>query len=218
MKKVLLPILLLLLLLGCAGTAKYALYRAIHNQDADKVEQILAQHDVDLDPPRQPNLVNKPLALACDSGNLEIVKLLVENGADINGLVSYDDPPLIRAASAGHNDIVAYLIEQGADVNLPNVFGTSVFIGLCAGEDLEIVQLAFEHGGKINESYAQTTQTNWGQMYYTAFQFSVMHGSIEIVQFLLDNGGDPSITDSSGKTCIEIAQDAGREDIIKLLE
>jgi len=40
--------------------------------------------------------MNKPLAYAAAYGNLDIVKLILERGADINGQVAYGDVPLSR--------------------------------------------------------------------------------------------------------------------------
>ena len=46
---------------------------------------------------------------ACLNGNLEMVKLFIENGADINskGLLG-DETALIVAANSGKKDIVKY--------------------------------------------------------------------------------------------------------------
>ncbi|GAB1605505.1 receptor-interacting serine/threonine-protein kinase 4-like isoform X1 [Argonauta hians] len=57
-----------------------------------------------------------PLHYASRSGHLEICKLLVENGANVNcttasGLAT----PLHRAAYSGHNSVVKFLLEKGAD-------------------------------------------------------------------------------------------------------
>ncbi|MDF2691336.1 MAG: hypothetical protein K0S29_1191 [Gammaproteobacteria bacterium] len=51
-------------------------------------------------------------------GQLEIVKLLVERGADIHRRTGYfSAPPLFLAVSLKREDIASYLIGQGADVN-----------------------------------------------------------------------------------------------------
>ena len=58
-----------------------------------------------------------PLIMAAKNGHLNVVKYLVEEGADVNAHVMGDETPLIRAAWSGHLDVVKYLVEQGADVN-----------------------------------------------------------------------------------------------------
>jgi len=47
---------------------------------------------------------------------LELVKLFVELGADVNWADSYGITPLMSAANMGYFDIVQYLVDQGADL------------------------------------------------------------------------------------------------------
>ncbi len=156
-------LLLLSLTVGCAESRSDLLFNAIREKNVTEVEQLLSKGGIPLDPPQQPNQVNKPLAYAAAYGNLDIVKLLLKNGADINGAVAYGDGPLIKAAEHNNKKILKYLIRQGADVNKPNIFGISSFIGLCASEDLELVRLALEYGGNINQSHMQGTEKNYGK-------------------------------------------------------
>lgn len=65
------------------------------------------------------NWFNMPLMIASWHGILDIVSLLIENGACIdqqdkgNGYT-----PLIKAVINGHTDVVAYLLEHGANKNI----------------------------------------------------------------------------------------------------
>ena len=55
---------------------------------------------------------------AASEGHLEVVKYLVEQGADINATTSrYGWTVLHYAATWGQLAVVRYLVEQGADVN-----------------------------------------------------------------------------------------------------
>jgi len=52
------------------------------------------------------------------TGNLEVVKVLVEFGrADISKKDKIGRPPLIHAAKNGHLPVLSYLCHMGADVN-----------------------------------------------------------------------------------------------------
>ena len=50
-------------------------------------------------------------------GHFEIMKHLVENGADLNARDENNDTALMKAFQKGRFDIVKYLVENGADVN-----------------------------------------------------------------------------------------------------
>jgi ankyrin repeat protein len=218
MKKTLLALLGVTILTGCGAPDDEALFKAIHAKDTEQVARILDKGNVTLDPPQQPNQVNKPLAYAAAYGNLDIVKLILARGASIDGQVAYGDVALIKAAEHGNRDIITYLLEQGADVNRPNAFGISPFIGFCAAEDVELVQLAIKHGGKVNESYVLQTGQGRGKKNYTALQAAVAHGKTDVVKLLLANGGDPNIKDQSGKTCLELAQEKKHPEIANMLK
>jgi ankyrin repeat protein len=49
---------------------------------------------------------------------MDIVKLLLEKGADVNPQGEYSDTPLRSACFGGHIDIIKLLLEKGADVNV----------------------------------------------------------------------------------------------------
>ena len=100
---------------------------AIENNDIIKLESILSSAN--------PNCVTDtaigallgqkarrtPLGEACNIGNFEMVKLLIENGADVNYVPRYTlNTPLsfaVRSDSVENLKIVKLLVEKGADVN-----------------------------------------------------------------------------------------------------
>ena len=53
-----------------------------------------------------------PLHLAATSGELEIVKLLIEHNARIDSLDIMQQTPLHCAAEYDHADVVEYLLEK----------------------------------------------------------------------------------------------------------
>ena len=75
-------------------------------------------------------------------GNLKMVKLLIEYGADVNVHNGY---PLITSIGYRHSDIAKLLIENGADVNLNNPLVTAV-----KWNSKDIVKLLLDNGALIN--------------------------------------------------------------------
>ncbi len=97
-----------------------AMWKAICN-DHVAIAGYLINNGINVNTFVQPHQVTF-LHKACEHGNLEIVKLLIEAGADIN-IPSKDQneykgaTPLMYAVSFLNADIVEYLVEHGADVN-----------------------------------------------------------------------------------------------------
>jgi ankyrin repeat protein len=56
-----------------------------------------------------------PLHAACYWNHIDIVKLLIENGADINAVNAWNITPLLYAVVCRYHDIVQELLDNGAD-------------------------------------------------------------------------------------------------------
>jgi len=67
------------------------------------------------------NLIFKTIS----PGKLEYVKLLVENGANLNAQDSVGNTPLIAAIILNQFEIAFYLLDSGADKSLKNNFGNT---------------------------------------------------------------------------------------------
>jgi ankyrin repeat protein len=66
-----------------------------------------------------------PLRYAIDRRDFLMVKLFVENGADVNKANTHGWTPLMTAARVGDREIMAYLIDQGADIRARTADGTT---------------------------------------------------------------------------------------------
>jgi len=60
------------------------------------------------------NDMTNPLIYACSNGKYEIVKILIENGANINYISKNNTTPIMYAAQHNHYDIVIYLLSLDA--------------------------------------------------------------------------------------------------------
>jgi uncharacterized protein len=64
-----------------------------------------------------PPLCETALSLAALKGDANVVKLLLENGATVDGVDGTSVSPLMLAAREGHLDVVRCLLDAGAEVN-----------------------------------------------------------------------------------------------------
>lgn len=88
-----------------------------------------------------------PLMCASMYGNLNIVKYLVANGADVNAReTGGENTPLMFAAAHGKPDVTEYLISVGADVNAWNKIGENTPLMFATAHNYsEIVKLLLKN-------------------------------------------------------------------------
>ena len=81
----------------------------------------------------------------------KVVKLLKDNGADLDTKFADDDPPIAIAASVGNLEIVKALVENGADVNYyPNDMNyTAIYHAIDQG-CYEVAEYLFKNGVDLN--------------------------------------------------------------------
>ena len=136
------------------------LNKAVSQNDKETVKAILKEHPkLHLDPPFIHGYINKPLFWAARSSDVEMMKILLDYGADIDGICSYEDTPLITALENRKYDNARFLIENGTNVNRPNSFGTTPFAGLVGYGPFDLFELAFEKGGDLDTTYPITVCT-----------------------------------------------------------
>jgi ankyrin repeat protein len=65
------------------------------------------------------------LMYACNSGNYECVKILLENKSNVNETANDNSTPIMFAAQKGYNEIIKLLLEFGADKSFKGNHGLS---------------------------------------------------------------------------------------------
>ncbi len=149
------------------------------------------------------NLVGVALVRAAHKNNSQIVRLLLERGADANARDIYGNTALILASRHGHHEIVKLLLNRGADVNaITNIGHTALAYASKDGNE-EIVKLLIDRGADVTTELMRTTRYD--------------NGNKEIVKLLLDNGADANARDIYGNTALFLASAHGHHEIVKLL-
>ena len=91
------------------------------------------------------------LAVAARNDHLDVVRYLVQQGADIEKVDSYGNSPLIHASMEGHSEVARYLLEQGANRDKANLWGnTSLHMAAADNGRLETAKLLMVYGADVN--------------------------------------------------------------------
>ena len=91
-------------------------------------------------------------ALHLSFGNLEIVKLLLDSGADINAVSKngFSATPLQGAAAFKAMELARLLIARGANVNCRGEEGVSPLHEAAGSGQIELAKLLLDHGANLN--------------------------------------------------------------------
>ena len=97
--------------------------------------------------------INKYLINECTKKhtNMQIIRYLVEHGADINKINKYGEVPLTYACRNGNILLVKCLVEHGADINKENNESKTPLFKACSNGNEAIVKYLVEHGADINK-------------------------------------------------------------------
>ena len=211
---------------------------AINNNNYDVVKKCL-KHSIMCNK-RNNNIIsneekNDMLIDASINGNLEMIKILLEYGANIH---VKNNRPLYHACDKEHLDIITFLIKNGANIHLNN---DRVLREACKHGKINSVKLLIEHGANIQAKECEAFRWSCSNGHYDIAEYFIKlkidihicdecamrcackYGHVEIVKLLLDNGANIYL--SYKRPCGEwqnyvplvLASMCGHIDIVKLL-
>lgn len=183
------------------------LHWAARNGQADVVESlIINSKTLDIN---EKNQVTGETALICavKENHKDIVKILINIGADKEAQDNTGFSALNWAAQRGNKEIIEILLKNlSSNVSLTgnsNSIVSAVYSG-----DLATVKLFVKEGLPINAS------DSYGE---TPLFAAVKIGNIDILKYLIKQGVDTQSTDRLGRIPIMLAAQAGYTDIISFL-
>ncbi len=114
---------------------------------------------------------------AAQNGHSDIVRQLLEAGADINATNDFGVTALIWAATKGHSDIVRQLLEAGADINAKDIDndGDTALINAAQKGHSDIIRQLLEASADINAT------NDYG---VTALRVALQRGNLECGRIL----------------------------------
>lgn len=152
--------------------------------------------------------------VAVKTGNLEMVNVLLDKGADINALSGWHGSALIVAVRAGDAEMTNHLIAKGADINAitGSDLPTPLLMAIGAGHEeiaLELIQLKADVNAKCRPSRSD----DWCD----ALQFALLQNQINVAHALIDAGADINGHSGPYHTPLQAAAAGGHISTVKLL-
>ena len=156
------------------------------------------------------DLGDTALIIAIQNREDELMKCLIENGADVNLPSDNGDTPLNIAVAKNRINIVDYLIEKGAKINLADtVDGDTPLIIAIRGGFEDMIEHLIVNGANVNQ------KNKLGQ---TPLIVAVKQEDDWIIDKLLNNNKiDLEIQDQQGYTALMHAVDSNNVEIVEKL-
>lgn len=148
-----------------------------------------------------------PLHIACLNGNVEIVKLLVEAGADVK-VKYHGQTPFALACMKGDMETVKYFIHKGEDVNEVMVRKEMPLHLISGSGNKEIMEYILERVNNIN------AVTSWK---YSALHYAVEGDNVAGAKVLIDKGLDLEIVDKYKRSALSLACNRNKPEMVALL-
>ncbi|MBL4900713.1 MAG: ankyrin repeat domain-containing protein [Colwellia sp.] len=160
-----------------------------------------------------------PLMRLAKSGSeyIQLVRLLIAKGANVNARSGGDKSAILFATDAGDIKIIELLLKSGANINVIAYYNSSSYIHatpllVVAASDkknrAEITKLLLKYGAKI--------EARAGENYPTALMVAATQNHLDVINILLDAGAKLNANTYKG-TALVLAAGAGNLKAVKLL-
>jgi ankyrin repeat protein len=167
------------------GTALMAAVSASHIE----VVRVLLEHGAL--PNERISTNNAPLHIASAKGNVDLARLLLDKGADVNlvsdqsiGSNQYTGTPLMAAVRGRHLDVAKLLLAYKADPNINSSIGSGALRLAISNVDVETAELLLKNGANANAD--------------ESLREAVIQGDTDLVRLLAKYGADINTQDSTG--------------------
>ena len=168
---------------------------------ADAVKALVEHKGADIDPEALSSYKG-PLTSACRSGNMDVVRVLLDAGA-LGGVEE-----LTATARKGHAGLVSLFLARGVGVDAMDACGDTALSAASYYGHVDVVNLLLsEAGADVNKTASKGR---------TPLFWACLAGKADVVALLLQAGADASIGDGRA-TPVEVAREKGWHDVVELL-
>ncbi len=164
--------------------------------------------DVNIDIDRR---VGEALVRIAESGDIDGMKSMLDDGIGVNTVVGGDGTALIGAARGGQLKMVEFLLDQNAEPTLAAAGDRHPLIAAAAAGHVGIAEVLLNAGADRDEIVPgdenPLMQASW-------------NGHADVVRLLLDRGADANASaweDGELRTPLRLARRGGHEQIVQML-
>mmetsp|Transcript_10725 Transcript_10725/g.35543 ORF Transcript_10725/g.35543 Transcript_10725/m.35543 type:complete len:272 (-) Transcript_10725:154-969(-) len=150
-----------------------------------------------------------PIFIACYRGNMEIVRFLCSQMVNLEKANANGNTPFAIAAQHRRLDIAEVLLQHGVNIAPVNKKGSTPFFFACQEGNLDVVKFLVRNGADVS----------MGKNGISPFHMACYRGHLDVVTYLVvEVDVDPRAVDGSGRTPLEVARRAGKEEVIRFLQ
>ncbi len=169
-----------------------------------EIVRLLIKRGADIEKAGEDGLTALKLAVGCN--NQPVIKALIENGVDLD---RGDRTAVMIATRKNNVSLLRLLVNSGANINKADNNKLTPLIHAVLSKSNDTARFLIEHKAIIDSV---------GLSGRTALMWAVMQNPVETIKLLLDNGADPSISETSGDTIVKRAkQRSDQKQVIDLL-
>jgi ankyrin repeat protein/L-ascorbate metabolism protein UlaG (beta-lactamase superfamily) len=183
------------------------IHRAIEAGDVELVKQILEKDPGAVTQPDDSQFREPPILVAAAAGNVEIARILLDAGANIDAGDSDNSTALGVAAMRRQGEMVAFLIERGANVNHRDRKADCPLSFAVYGRDEAIIQQLLDASADL---YFRNPNGE------TLLHIATARGVTSFVEHLLDNGADLNARSANLGKPIDYAVMMGQPEVTQL--
>lgn len=137
---------------------------------------------------------NAAILAAGWNGGTDVLKLLVDHGADIDAHAEDGTTALMRAALAGDHDAIELLLAHGADIDAVDAESTSALAGTVFQGDVATLRVLLARGAQLDAEVADGEST--------LLHAAAIDGFPEVLEALIEAGARIDARDEEGKTAL----------------
>ncbi len=177
-------------------------YQAVAQNDFDMVRDLL--HSLDFGEINSVTGGMTPVMKAASTGNVRIVELLLENGADPNKRGSQSRTALQYAAERNRLAVARLLLKHGADINGTDNSQLSPLTMSADRRYHNFAMFLIDKGADVNIQHVQ----GW-----TALIDAARNGDLVLVKRLVKAGADIELRTHKGHSALDVARRNGHKDV-----